>query len=96
LYNPSKDLTKTLLLFAIYWQGRKWVELETTWQMPFSYYESRAYPYSYVWNAFNSIEYYEYPDFIKSGRRPTIFEDMAAYLYGFLKTVYNIIIGIFH
>jgi hypothetical protein len=96
LYEPSKDLAKTLPLFQVYWQGRKWVELETTWQMPFSYYESRAYPYSYVWNAFNSIEYYEHPEFIKSGRRPTIFEDMAAYLYGFLKTVYNIIIRIFH
>jgi hypothetical protein len=96
LYDPSKDLRKTIPLYQIYWQERKWVELDSTWQMPFSYYESRTYPYVYVWNAFNSMEYYEYPEFIKGGRKPTVFEDMIAYLYGYLKTIYNIIIRVFH
>jgi hypothetical protein len=41
-------------------------------------------------------EYFKISKIIKGGRRPTIFEDMAAYLYGFLKTLYNIIIRIFH
>ena len=89
VYTPANDVDKTSGLLAIYWKGRKWVELEPTWKMPLSYYESKGYPYVTVYRAFNSQEDYWYPDFINKKEKPTIFEDIIAYLFGFLKNVYN-------
>ena len=95
VYTPSEDFKKTKGLLAIYWQGRKWVELEPTWGMPMSYYESKGYPYVTVYRAFNSQEDYWYPDFANKDRKPTVFEDMIAYLFKFLRDVYNFVIDLF-
>jgi len=91
-YTPSKDVSKTSQLVAIYWRGRKWVELEPTWKMPMSYYENKGYPYVTAHRAFNSQENYYFPDFVNKENKPTIIEDTLAYLFGFLKTVYNKIV----
>lgn len=91
-YNPALDKRKSQgQPLVVFWEGRKWIELETTWNMPLSYYEGRTYPFVSVWNAFNSQEYYDQPDFVKGGRRATIFEDMYAYLTGWLKGLLSIL-----
>jgi len=96
VYESSKDYKKTNDLLAIYWKGRKWVELESTWGMPLSYYETKGYPYVSVYRAFNSQENYLYPDFVGKEKKPIIFQDLIAYLYEFLRDVYQYIIKLFN
>ena len=97
IYEPHKDYTKTKGLVIAYWKGRKWVELESTWGMPLSYYEDKGYPYISVYRAFNSQENYLYPDFAGKDKRqkPIIFQDLVAYLTEFLRDVYQYIVNLF-
>ena len=97
VYEPSKDKGKTNDLFVIVWQGRKWVELESTWGMPLSYYENKGYPFVSIYRAFNSQENYLYPDFIGKDKkqRPIIFQDLIAYLTEFLREVYQYVVNLF-
>lgn len=96
VYEPSKDKTKTTGLLAVYWEGRKWVELESTWGMPLSYYENKGYPFTSVYRAFNSQENYLYPDFVGKEKKPIIFQDLIAYLYEFLRDVYQYVVDFFN
>ena len=97
VYEPLKDKDKTDRLFVIVWQGRKWVELDSTWGMPLSYYENKGYPFTSVYRAFNSQENYLYPDFIgkDNKQKPIIFRDLIAYLTEFLRDAYQYIVNLF-
>jgi hypothetical protein len=56
-------------------------------------YEDKVYPFLTVWEAFNSKEYYYYPEFIKAGRKPTVFDDLISFVTDIIRQIYNIIRG---
>lgn len=55
---------------SIFWVGDEYVELESTWGSAISEYYDKAYPYTEVWVAFNSLQYVDSPKFVPSGRPP--------------------------
>jgi len=56
------------LALSVFWLGDEYVELESTWGSAISEYFDKAYPYTEVWVAFNSLQYVNSPQFIPSGR----------------------------
>jgi len=53
---------------SVFWIGDEYVELESTWGSAISEYYDKAYPYTDVWVAFNSIQHVDSPQFVPSGR----------------------------
>jgi len=56
------------LALSVFWIGDEYVELESTWGSAISEYYDKAYPYTDVWVAFNSIQHVDSPQFVPSGR----------------------------
>ena len=64
LYEPIRDRTRARPA-AVGFGGRTLVELDSTFQMPLSYYQAKAYPYTQVYEVFNSQEQHYSPDFLQ-------------------------------
>lgn len=49
--------------------GKDFVELESTWSMPYNWYNDRAYPVKKIWYVLNTQEQFTEPDFYKKGAK---------------------------